>query len=269
MLTLFKKIGDRPIFFYFARMKRTLLITCLLAAGPLLLIAQTTKNTAQLQQIWLGYFNQPRFSNKWGSWVDVHLRTKEDFTNSFSQSIFRVGLTYYLTDNAKFTAAYGRVYIYPQDNHGKVTRPEHRPWQQFQWHTSFTKTRLMQWIRLEERFRKKVLNDSTLADGYNFNWRLRYNIWYEIPITGNGLKPKNLSFILNDELHINLGREVVYNYFDQNRFFAGFKYQISKSTNIQAGYSNIFIQLGSGNSYKNINAARVFLFQNFDFRKKS
>lgn len=230
--------------------------------------AQTTKTTENIEQFWLGYMNQTRFSNKWGMWTDLHLRTKENLFDNYSQAIIRLGLTYYAGNTTKITAGYARVFIFPGDNHKGVTRPEHRPWQQVQWHTNFTKTRMMQWIRLEERFRRKILNSTTLADGYNFNWRIRYNIWYEVPLVKNGLAPKSFSFIANDELHINLGKEIVNNYFDQNRFFLGFKYQVSKSTNIQAGYMNLFQQLPAGNSYKNISAARLFFFQNFDLRKK-
>jgi hypothetical protein len=75
---------------------------------------------------------------------------------------------------------------------------------------------MMQWIRLEEKYRQKILNDSTLAGGYNFNYKLRYNLWYEIPFSQ---QPANKSsFVLNDEVHINFGKQIVYNYFDQNRF---------------------------------------------------
>lgn len=255
--------------FYSQHMKRTLLIATVALLATSQLCAQTPKNTADINQVWLGYFNQSRFSKHWGSWTDLHLRTKENFFDNYSQSIIRLGLTYYIDNTTKLTAGYARVFLFPGDNHKAITQTEHRPWQQLQWHTSFSKTRLMQWIRLEERFRRKIKNDSTLADGYNFNWRLRYNIWYEVPLYKNGLKPGSISFIANDELHINFGKEIVYNYFDQNRFFLGFKYQVSPSGNIQFGYMNLFQQLGAGNSYKNIQAGRVFFFQNFDFRKKS
>ncbi len=237
--------------------------------GSAMLYAQSSKTTQNIRQAWLGYFSQLRFSNKWGLWTDLHLRTRDNFTDQFSQSILRLGLTYYINDNTKLTAAYGRIYIFPADNHQGITQPEHRPWQQLQWHTSYKKTRLMQWIRLEERFRRRILNDSTLAKGYHFNWRLRYNIWYEMPFVKNGLQPGSLSFIANDELHINFGKEIVFNYFDQNRLFLGIKYQLSKSSQVQAGYSNVFQQLSAGNQYKNIHIARIFFFQNFDLRKKA
>ena len=230
--------------------------------------SQAAKSTEHIEQIWLGYFNQTRLSNKWGTWTDLHLRTKEDFVNNFSQAIIRVGLTYYINDATKFTLGYANVSLFPGDNHKKITQPEHRPWQQLQWHSKFTKTRLMQWIRLEERYRKKIVNDSTLGSGYSFNFRIRYNIWYDIPLSRKGLVPKALSFVANDEVHINFGKEIVYNYFDQNRFFLGLKYQFTERSNIQFGYMNLFQQLAAGNKYKSINAARVFFFQNLDLRRK-
>lgn len=230
--------------------------------------AQPVKNIEHFQQTWLGYFNQTRFSSRWGLWTDLHLRTKDNFTQHLSQVVLRTAVIFYINDKTKLMSGYARTFHYPGDNHKAVTQPEHRLWQQVQWHTSFTKTRITQSIRLEERFRPKVLTDSTLSDEYGFNWRLRYNMWFEVPLVKNGLLPKSLSLILNDDLHINFGKQIVYNYFDQNRFFLGFKYQISKSTNVQAGYMNLFQQLSAGNKYKNINAVRIFVYQNLDIRKK-
>jgi hypothetical protein len=226
------------------------------------------KQTEDVNQIWLGYLNQTRFSNKWGMWADLHLRTKEDFASNFSTGIVRLGLTYYVNDATKLTLGYAYVNHFPADAHKKISQPEHRPWQQIQWHSKYGKKRMMQWFRLEERYRRKILNDSTLADGSNFNWKLRYNFWYDIPLTKKGIVPKAWSFVVNDEVHVNFGKQIVNNYFDQNRFFAGFKYQLSDLNNIQFGYSNVFVQTAAGNKYRNINVARIFFFQNLDLRKK-
>lgn len=229
---------------------------------------QNTKSKEQLQQLWFGYFNQARFNDKWGLWVDLHLRTRDDFTNDLATSITRLGLTYYLDDVTKLTVGYAFVNHFPQDNHKEISQPEHRPWQQLQWHTRYGKKRMMQWLRLEERFRRKILNDSTLADGYGFNYKLRYNFWYEVPLSKKGIVPGAFSFIANDELHINFGKQIVNNYFDQNRFFVGLKYQVNAHDNLQAGYMNVFQQLAAGNRYKNINTLRFFYFHNLDMRKK-
>lgn len=226
------------------------------------------KQTTHTEQVWLGYFNQTRFTNKWGLWVDLQLRTKEDFFTNFSTAIARAGAIYYLNDNTKLTAGYAYINHFPADGHKNISRPEHRPWQQIQWHTKYQKLRLMQWIRLEERFRRKIENDDELAEGYNFNWRVRYNFFAAFPLSKQAFAPKTWSFVLNDELHINAGKEVVYNYFDQNRFFAGFSYHLNAHDNIQVGYLHVFQQLSSAaSSYKSIHAARLFYFHNLDTRR--
>ncbi len=240
----------------------------LLVVGSSQIHAQT-KQTEQLEQIWLGYFNQTRLSNKLGLWSDLNLRTRDEFVNKFSVSILRLGVTYYVTDDTKLTAGYGYISHYPLEPTRKVTQPEHRPWQQVQWHTKHGKNRMMQWFRLEERFRRKILNDSTLAQGNNFNLKVRYNIFYEVPLSSGGIKPGALSFVVSDEVHINFGKEIVNNYFDQNRFSVGFKYQLTKRDNVQLGYLNVFQQLPAGNRYRSIDAIRLFYFQNLDWRKKA
>ena len=255
-------------------MNPTLLRRKFLILFPLLLLANSnlvaqTKQIETVEQIWLAYLNQTRFSNKWGTWTDIHLRTKEDFVNDFSQSILRFGLTYYLNDDTKLTAGYAYVSHYPAEGHENVTIPEHRPWQQIQWHSKYSKLKLMQWFRLEERFRRKVLNDNELAEGYNFNFRFRYNFFFMVLLSKNKFQPKSLSFVVNDEVHINFGKEIVYNYFDQNRFFLGFAYHVNNHDNLQFGYMNIFQQLAAGNKYKSIHVPRVFYFHNLDLRKKS
>src|SRR6476646_5774546 len=247
-------------------MKKAILLLLFLVAA--VLTHAQTKTTTNVRQIWFGYFNQTRLSNKWGVWTDLHLRTKEDFTNDLSQSIARVGLTYYLNDAAKLTLGYAYVTNYPAEGHTDVSQPEHRIWQQLQWHTAFPHTKLMQWFRLEEKFRHKIANDSALADGYNFNYKIRYNVFYEIPFTKNGTGPGALSAVLNDEVHINFGKQIVYNYFDQNRAFVGLKLNTNKHDNLQLGYMNQFVQTAAGNRYRSVHVIRLFYFQNLDWRKK-
>ena len=126
----------------------------------------------------------------------------------------------------------------------------------------------MQWIRLEERWRHKIQGQETLADGYNFNWRIRYNFFYQVPLSKKGFAPNTFSFVANDEIHVNFGKQIVYNYFDQNRFFLGFAYQTNAHDNLQVGYMNIFQQLAAGNQYKSTHAIRVFYFHSLDLRGK-
>ncbi|MES2776712.1 MAG: DUF2490 domain-containing protein [Bacteroidota bacterium] len=249
-------------------MKATLLILILSVTIANTATLAQTKQTEHVEQVWLGYFNQTRFSNKWGGWLDIQLRTKDDFVKDLSVSLNRIGLTYYLNDNAKITAGYAFVNFFPGDNHKDISQPEHRPWQQIQWHTKYPKIRLMQWFRLDERFRRKIANDSTLASGYSFNWKLRYNFFMGIPLSKTPFAPKTFSAVINNEVHVNFGKQIVYNYFDQNRFFLGFAYHTNAHDNIQLGFMNVFQQLAAGNKYRSTNTIRLFYLHNLDLRKK-
>lgn len=225
------------------------------------------KNTSHASQTWLAYFNQTRLSNKWGLWGDFQIRTREEVVSDFSTGIARVGLTYFVDDNLRLTVGYSFINNFPPNDNIKVSQPEHRPWQQVQWFTKNKRTRLMQYIRLEERYRRRYLNNAELADSYAFNFRLRYNFFYQIPLHPQGLIPKKLSAIVNDELHINFGKQIVNNYFDQNRLFLGLNYSFDNNNNLQLGYLNTFIQMPAGNQYRNINALRVAYLHNLDLRK--
>lgn len=238
-----------------------LLLLTLTVALPFVASAQT-KRINEERQVWLGYFNQTRFSKRWGSWLDLHLRTKENYVNQFSQSMVRAGLTYYVGDLTKFTAGYAYVWHYPADNHPKVTQPEHRPWQQIQWHTNYPRLKTMQWVRLEERLRRNIKNDSTLADGSAFNFRVRYNFLLQFPLTKTKIKAGDFSLILNNEIHLNFGNAIVYNTFDQNRLFAGLALHTSATDNLQVGYMNLFQQLAGGSNYRMLHTARLFYFHN-------
>ena len=226
------------------------------------------KKSNSVRQVWFSYNNQTRLSNKWGLWGDFQLRTKEDFFEDFSTGIVRVGLMYYLRDNTKLTAGYAFVNFFPQEGHENISQPEHRPWQQIQWNSRFPKLRLAQHIRLEERFRRKIKDNDELGEGYNFNYRIRYNTGLNFALNKKPFTPKTISYVITNETHLNFGKEIVYNTFDQNRLFVGVNYHTNTHDYFQFGYMYLYQQLASGNRYRYIHAARISYFQNLDLRKK-
>jgi len=225
-----------------------------------------TKEFETREQTWFGYFNQTRFTKRSGVWLDLHLRLTNDFVKQKNVSIIRAGYTYYLSDQVRLTAGYAYVTQYglaPEE----PDVPEHRPWQQIQWFEKKNGFNLMQWFRIDERFRTKVI-DGELTDSYIFNWRFRYNFALTLPLRGKVIQAKTPFLFFNDEIHINAGKNIVYNYFDQNRLFLGLGYQFTSHLNAQLGYMYVFQQLPAGNKYANINAIRFFVFHNLDFRSK-
>ena len=246
-------------------MKRSLLLVMLFVVME---CGAQTKQTAYSNQIWYGYYPQFKLSKHWGLGSDWELHSKEIFFDNFSRSVFRLAVTYYVTDVTKITAGYCYINDYPADNHLFVSLPEHQGWQQLQWFTYYRKKKLMQWLRLEERYKRNVMDNYTLADSYTFSYRARYNFFYQLPLSKKGIVAHSLSAVIGDELYINFGKNIVNNYFDQNRIFLGLSYAVNAHDNLVFGYMNLFQQLAAGNQYKSMNVIRLSFFQNVDLRKK-
>lgn len=244
-------------------MKLRILLMILLVASGESLVAQKVSETRD--QTWLGYFNQTRFTDKSGMWIDLHHRLSDDFVGESATNIIRIGYTYYLSDQTRLTAGYGYVTHFSPGTLPDV--PEHRPWQQIQWMDKKNGFSLAQYLRVEERYRRRV-SEGELTNEYNFNWRFRYNFSLTLPLKGKQVSAKTPFLFFNNEIHINAGKEIVNNYFDQNRLFLGLGYQFTSQLNAQLGYLYVFQQLAAANSYVHINAIRLFVFHTLDLRKK-
>ena len=227
----------------------------------------TTKDVTQREQIWIGYFNQTRLSNKFGLWVDIHYRQTDRFLDRPFQLLLRPAVTYFISDNLRVNIGYAFVDHFPAKGLNTAW-PEHRAWQQIWWNQKYPGVSTLQWLRLEERFNKKIQNDK-LLDDYNFNYRLRYNMSFFIPLKGKEIIARTPFIAITNEVFINFGGKIVYNTFDQNRFFAGIGYQFAKNLNAQLGYMNIYQQEASGNKFTVTNAIRLFVFHSLDLRKKT
>ncbi|HEY3401765.1 MAG TPA: DUF2490 domain-containing protein [Ohtaekwangia sp.] len=226
----------------------------------------TEKHIEDREQLWFGYFNQTRFSNKWGMWVDVHYRMTDNFVDRPFQFLFRPAATYFIKDNLRVNVGYAYVHHFPPE--GKNTsRNEQRAWQQIWWNQKYTGLTTLQWLRLEQRFNEKVVND-VKEDGYNYTFRVRYNFSFFIPLKGKEIVPKTPFAAIMNEVFLNFGDKVVYNTFDQNRFFAGFGYQFTSHLNAQLGYMNIYQQEASGSNYFSTHTIRLFVFHSLDLRNK-
>lgn len=246
---------------------RILLLFCGFAMTLSTLPAQ--KTVREEQQLWLAVSSQTRLSEKWGIWADFHYRMRDHFIENPTLLVGRMGATYYLNEAVRLTAGYAYFHHLPADGHKNIAQPEHRPWQQIQWFTRWPKLQLAQWLRLEERFRHKILDDDHLAEGYHFNWRMRYNFTASVPLGKKRFEPGGLLLVLGQELMANFGKTIVYNHFDQSRLSASFAYQISEQAQFSVGYTYIYLQLSSGDAFSKQHLIRVSYAHNFDWRKES
>lgn len=250
-------------------MTKFLIVSCVIllihfVAASRLAAQATEKHIHDREQLWLGYFNQTRFSNKWGMWLDVHYRMTDNLTDRPFQFLFRPALTYFIKDNLRVNFGYAFVHHFPGSGL-RTSRTEHRPWQQIWWNQKYPGLTTLQWLRLEQRFNEKVVSD-VRQNGYNYNFRARYNFSFFIPLKGKEMAANIPFAAIIDEVFLNFGDRITYNTFDQNRFFAGFGYQFTTHLNVQLGYMNIYQQEASGNNYVSTHAIRLFLFHSIDLR---
>lgn len=198
-------------------------------------------------------------------WVDLHYRMTDNFVDRPFQFLFRPAVTYFIKDNLRLNVGYTLAEHFPAKGLSTI-RTEHRAWQQVWWNQKYPKLTTLQWLRLEQRFNQKVVNDVKTGD-YAYTFRVRYNFSFFVPLKGKELAPKTPFVALMNEVFVNLGKNVVYNTFDQNRLFVGFGYQFNKHLNAQLGYMNVYQQEAAGNSYFSTHTIRFFVFHSLDLRR--
>lgn len=239
-------------------MYRLLLIFILF---PLLLSAQSRPVVYQ-QQAWLGYYPQLKFSTHWGIWFDSEIHTAENYFSGFSQATFRLAGTYYNRKKNKFTAGVGYTDYFPGENHPGAATGENFFWEQYQWFNNNKRAKLMQWIRLEEKWKQDVSPDHTPSDNWSFMYRTRYNIFYQLSLSSKGVAPHVLSLAMGDELYLYYGPSLPNHLFDQNRIFLGLSYSVNSHDNLVFGVTNIYQEDLSGKQFKDNNVIRLSFFQN-------
>ncbi|HVZ25698.1 MAG TPA: DUF2490 domain-containing protein [Sediminibacterium sp.] len=220
--------------------------------------AQSHPLTSSFQS-WAGYYPQVRFSKHWGVWVDMELHSGDAYAG-VSQSVFRLAGTWYNNRNNKFTAGYGHTQYY--QGTGKVAVPEDFSWQQYQWYTRPGRSKIMQWLRLEQKWKRNTIADKELAPGSQFSWKLRYEIFATLPLSKRGLVPGSLAIALGNEIYLYDAPGQPNHFFDQNRVFTGFSLAVNSHDNLVFGCTHILQENSAANQFKYLNVLRLSFFEN-------
>jgi len=222
-----------------------------------------TKEVDTQSNSWFSINSTIRLSNKFGIIADAHVR-RTDFIADPSFYFVRTGLNYWIKENITAVVGYGYMWVAPSKPLWHHYAQEHRIYQQVQMSSKMGKIGLLNRIRNEQRWQQKIVNDEFTND-YKFTDRVRYLLSMTIPVFKN---PHYPSLVISDELAIQFGKEVVYNTFDQNRFFLGVKQPISKSLSFDFGYMLVYQQKATGYQYGQYNTLRWFFYYTPDLRKK-
>lgn len=230
-------------------------------------ISAQDKQIVHYQQIWSSYLNQTKLNNRWGLWSEMQLKTQDHFTYNFSSTELNLGAIYYINKDLKFINGYTFVNQFPAQPR-TINLYEHRPWQMLQWTNNLPRSKFTQWVRLEERFKSKYLSNNSLAEGYEFSSRFRYNVFFQTQIGKKRFAPGTFSFLLANEIYLNIGQNTTQSSFDQERLFLGCFYHVNKHDNLQFGFTKVYQQISSNNKFKSIDVLKLAYFNNLDFSSK-
>jgi hypothetical protein len=235
-------------------MRISLFLLAILCSLSQLAIAQIQHQSTG----WLFLMNNTKINKKWGTHLDVQLRSSDQFSQ-LRNFMFRPGLTYFINDKSDVTLGYllNQTFtdlIGAKDN----TLTEHRIWQQYIYKHKISTVNVSHRFRLEQRFMEQNSGQDLFAQ------RFRYFFRTILPL-GKGKQnfDKGPFAALQNELFFNVQNKGKLNghVFDQNRAYLAAGYRFSKKMDLEAGYLN---QTVKGLSQSSMNhAVQLALYTRF------
>lgn len=221
------------------------------------------KETHHSSEVWLGIYTKYRIGEKLFYYGEYHLRHRE-WWSEMSQLYLRFGLSYLVNKSFEFTGGIVTPFYYakgeatPEINH---TIPQFRFWEQLLFLNSYDRLKIYHQIRLEQRWRK----DHALGSEYRYDWRMRYKIAAYYPLNKEHLESGAIFLCPSNEIFMQAGKHIIYNNFEDNRFFLGMGYILNDEWQFQAGYLHSYKHDKSPFAFNNRHILRVAAFHNLDF----
>ncbi|MCX8149699.1 DUF2490 domain-containing protein [Thermaurantimonas aggregans] len=224
-----------------------------------ILLSQITKNVRNEPAIWGGYISSIKVSDRISVWNDLHYVPESFF-------IYRTGLSWHFTPQVVGTAGYAFLNAAPRVD-GLLARSEHRPWGQLVFNFKIGEAaQFNHRIRYDYRIRQSVF----AGEIHNHSWtayhRLRFMSSLRFPLVGRSLGDYKPFFSVNNEILFNFGKNIVWNYFDQNRSWINLGYQLPYAT-VQFGYMLRWVQGQTPGDVTNYHTALLWITHVIDTRK--
>lgn len=232
-------------------MRYTFLFLLLLSGISLSVKAQTiNQNTG-----WMFFLNNTKLSEKWGAYVDVQVRSADDFAY-VRNILFRPGITYYINGKNEVTLGYLLNETFTRvDGAAHNNFTEHRIWEQYVLKHKIKTISASHRFRLEQRFAETASGNDVFAQ------RFRYFFRFIIPLQ-KGIQnfEKGVFAAVQNEVFLNIHNKENFNnhLFDQNRAYAALGYRVSKSLDIEAGYLNQSSKGSANNTVNNVIQIAVY-----------
>ena len=225
--------------------------------------AQTEKEVDHQVQFWTSINSTIRLSNDWGAMGDFHIR-RDNFIQYTNFYFLRLGGVYWINDEISLAGGGALLWLATTPEDKLYYALERRIFQQLLWRNVNGSTRFLQRVRTEQRWHE-VLNNDGSVNRIRFSNRVRFLFSASFKIFKNNTMPR---LIIADEILFHFGSEIVYNTFDQNRFFIGMNKRINKNLTFDFGYMAVLQQKYSGYEYDLNHTIRLFFYYSPDLRKK-
>ncbi|MFN3951894.1 MAG: DUF2490 domain-containing protein [Thermaurantimonas sp.] len=195
---------------------------------------QIVKNIEHEPAVWGGYISSIKISEHVSVWNDLHYVPESFF-------IYRTGLSWHFTPQVVGTVGYAYLNTTPISN-GLLARSEHRPWGQLVFNFKIGEAaQFNHRIRYDYRIRQSVAGGEIVDGDWMAYHRLRFMSSLRFPLIGKNLGDYKPFFSVNNEILFNFGKNIIWNYFDQNRSWLNFGYQVPGAT-FQIGYMLRWVQ---------------------------
>lgn len=240
------------------------IFTIFFAFAFLLSNAQTEKEINDQAQFWTSVNSTWRLSDHWGVMGDFHIR-RTDFLKDPNFYFVRAGGVYWINDKISLAGGLAALWLaQPAIDEGFNYALEKRVYQQILWRSINGRAKFLQRIRNEQRWHE-VLNPDGSVNRVRFSNRVRFLFSASIKVFEDEKMPR---LVLADEVLFHFGKEIVYNTFDQNRFFVGINHRLNKDWTFDFGYMPVLQQKYSGYQYDLNHTMRLFFYFSPDLRKK-
>jgi hypothetical protein len=231
--------------------------------------AQQTKQITNQKLVWYGYYLTLQLNEKYFLTSEIQER---HFVAPFAQHQFVLRSHLHRNLGNGWDVALGMCLFLqsPNENPSKndLIIPELRP------HFAFAQQQKLKFATLNQRYQVEArffhhTENNELTESYDFgNFRFRYQIGLEIPIWKTQItKRELLSVKFSNEIMVNVGENIVYNFFDQNRIYAALNYKITPNLSLEMGYLNWFQQQKSGNKFYQRDILRFTVFHKIKLYK--
>ena len=195
-----------------------------------------SQSISHSEQVWGGYMTSVRLNDKWALWNDAHYVPTSFWIN-------RHGFSYMFTERIVGTFGYAWLSTATGAT-DKLVREEHRPWGQINFLFPINETYSFNHrFRYDYRIREDLEGGMPINGSYTGYSRLRFMTSLRRPLIGSKLASNRPFISLNNEILVNFGQAIEWNYFDQNRAWINVGYQYQNFT-FQVGYMHRFVQFG-------------------------